>query len=177
MKLEEKDHAGFFYYVGTFEHEWAQVHEMPQQYDEYLDEIKEASAKYYKNQTNKKKELPTEFYKTFSNPIHPQFVMDLFYEKTMELKAFNDPSDKKSLMHTVALIFKRTKGQAPHTNPTTSNNLKIMRSLIRSGYPLNILDYHKYSAIGLLVEKSWNVPDDVLCKVAEDHINMGFDVL
>ena len=97
--------------------------------------------------------------------------MDLLFTKSMELKAENDASDKKSLLHiAVDLLFKRSHGQEPHNNPTIRKHVKIIRSLLRSGYPMYTLNFFKHTAINLLLEKNWNVSNDIVCKVVKAHI-------
>ena len=45
-KLIARDFSGFFYYIGTFELERARAKELPEEYENYLAEIREASRKH-----------------------------------------------------------------------------------------------------------------------------------
>ena len=74
-------------------------------------------------------------------------------------------------------LFKRGKGQEPHNDPTVRKHIKIVRALVRSGYPMYTLNFYKQLPINLLLQKEWNVPVEVICKVLKAHIDSGFDVL
>ena len=56
-------------------------------------------------------------------------------------------------------------------------HVKITRALLRSGYPMYTLNFYKQLPIGLLLQKEWNVSDEVISKVVKAHIDSGFDVL
>ena len=104
--------------------------------------------------------------------------MDLFYTKSMELTYEHDASDRKSLLHiAMDVLFKRTKGQEPHSTQVIRKHVRIIRAFLRSGYPMYTLDYYKHMPINLLLQKDWNVSSEVISKVVKVHVESGFDVL
>ena len=75
------------------------------------------------------------------------------------------------------VLFRRANGQEPHSGPTIRKHVKIVRVLLRSGYPMYTLNYYKQMPITQLLHKDWNVPVEAICKVVKAHIESGFDVL
>ena len=49
------------------------------------------------------------------------------------------------------VLFKRGKGQEPYSDPIVRKHVKIVRALVRSGYPMYTLNFYKQLPINLLL--------------------------